>query len=388
MQIRACRVHIAGSASPEIPPELLRYGHALIESLVRILAQKGAVFLVGIGKEPRLEGKSEALPIIFDWTVISTVNSCLKSGIATPQSWQGKVLITVATQKTDEQIPVDRLQTWQELLARDAVQLDYIEPGWASGAVRRAHLAELGDILIILSGGEGVEHLAREYALKGKPVLPFDLDLGSSIGDGTGGASRLAGEILTHSDRFFRLSDPTSAGTLLTKMATKNGKSPVEQVTEAMVNLIEAIEPAKAFYVRLLAQDHDEYPAVENFFRNVVDPLIDELGYTKMEMGLSSVTHPWMNEQIFDSLHNCAIAVVDITTLRPDCLIELGYAWGRSRRVILTAKKGTTLPFDSKMFECYFWEDGIPDDLRLRQLKEYWHRNVNRPALVKPREII
>jgi hypothetical protein len=388
MQIRACRVHIAGSASANASPELLSYGHTLIGSLVRVLAEKGAVFSVGVGKEPRLQGKTEALPIVFDWTVISTINSCLKSGLTPLPSWQGKVLTTIATQKTDEQIPEDRREIWRELLARDAVQINYLEPGWASGAERRARLAELGDILIILSGGEGVEHLAREYAIRGKPVVPIDLDLGSSTGDGAGGASRLAKEIFAHPDRFFHLSEPTSAGTLLTLIATRNGKSPIAQVTQAMVNLIEAIFPPSAFYVRLLARDHQDYPEVENFFRNVVDSLISELGYTRIEMGLSSTTYPWINEQIFESLHNCAIAVVDLTALRPDCLIELGYTLGRSRRLILTAKEGTALPFDSKMLECYFWEGVIPDDLRTKQLKEYWQRNFNRPALVKPREII
>lgn len=388
MQIQGCRIHIAGSASPDITPELLRYGHTLIESLVQILVEKGASFLVGVGREPRMEGKPEALPIIFDWTVISTISNCLKSGVATPPSWQGKVLITVATQKTNEQIPEDRREVWQELLKRDAVQLEYIEPGWASGAVRRASLAELGDVLILLSGGEGVEHLAREYALKGKPILPIDLALGSSTGDGTGGASRLAGEMLAHPDRFFRLSRPSDAGTLLAKMATQSGKSPAEQVAKVMINLIEAIEPATAFYVRLLAREHSEYPVVEQFFRNVVDPLIHELGYAKTEMGLSDSTHAWINAQIFDNLHNCAVAVADLTGLRSDCLIELGYALGRSRRIILTAKKDTMLPFNSKMLECYFWEDGIADDVRLKQLKEYWHRNINRPPLVKPREIL
>jgi hypothetical protein len=120
----------------------------------------------------------------------------------------------------------------------------------------------------------------------------------------------------------------------------------------------------------------------------VVDPLIHELGYTKTEIGLSDTTYPWMNAQIFDNLHNCIVAVSDLTGLRSDCLIELGYALGRSRRIILTAKKGTELPFDSKMLECYFWEDGIADDVRLKQLKEYWYRNINRPPLVKPREIL
>lgn len=388
MQIRGCRIHIAGSASANISPELLRYGHDLIESLVRILSEKGAAFLVGVGKEPRLEGKSEALPIVFDWTAISTINRCLKSGTAIPPDWQGKVLITIATQKTNAQIPEDRREVWQELLKCGVVQLEYIEPGWASGAERRAHLAELGDVLILLSGGEGVEHLAREYALKGKPVLPIDLDLGSSARDGAGGAARLAGEMLAHPNRFFLLSHPSDAGALLASIATQNGKSPVGQVAKAMIKLIETIEPAMAFYVRLLARDHGEYPVVEQFFRNVVDPLINELGYTKKEMGLSDATHSWMNAEIFDNLHNCIVAVADLTGLRSNCFIELGYALGRSRRIILTAKKGTGLPFDSKMLECYFWEDGISDDVRLKQLKEYWQRNINRPPLVRPREIL
>lgn len=388
MQIQGCRIHIAGSARPDVSPDLLQYVHTLIEALVRILVGKGAKFLVGVGKEPRADGTSEALPIIFDWTVIATIGNCLKFGAATQLGWQGKVLITVITQKTDEQIPQDRREVWQELLARGAVHIEYIEPGWASGAVRRARMAEVGDVLIILSGGEGVEHLAREYALQGKPVLPIDLDLGSSTGDGTGGASRLAGKMLAHPERFFRLSCPSAAGELLTRLSTRGGHSPVEHVAQGIVDLIEAIEPPIAFYVRLLARDHSEYPEVERFFRNVVDPLVQELGYKKTEMGLSVSTHAWMNVQIFDTLHNCVIAIVDLTGLRPNCLIELGYALGRSRRIILTAKKGTSVPFDPKMLECYFWEDCMSDDERLSQLKEYWKRNANRPPLVEPREVL
>lgn len=388
MQVQGSRVHIAGSAKSDISPDLLQYGHTLIEALVRILVGKGVKFLVGVGKEPRLEGKQDALPTIFDWTVIATIVDCLKSGAATPMGWQGKILATIATQKTDKQIPDDRRGIWQEILGYGAVQVEYIEPGWASGAVRRSRMTDYGDVLIILSGGEGVEHLAREYALQDKPVIPIDLDLGSSTSDGTGGASRLSGEMLAHPDRFFRLSSPSATGELLTKLATRRGQSPVEQVAQGIVDLIEAIEPPRAFYGRLLAQDHNEYPEVERFFRNVVDPLIQELGYEKTEMGLSASTHAWMNVQIFDNLHNCVVAVVDLTGLRSDCLIELGYALGRSRRIILTAKKGTSLPFNSTMIECYFWEDKTPDDERLPQLKEYWIRNINRPPLVVPRGIL
>lgn len=388
MQLQGSRIHIAGSAKSDISTDLLRYGHVLIEKLVRILLGKGAKFLVGIGKEPHLEGKEDTLPIIFDWTVIATIVDCLKSGIAKPTSWQGEILTTVETQKLDERIPGDRRGIWQEIQGYGAVQVKYIEPGWASGAIRRARMTEFGDVLIILSGGEGVEHLAREYALQAKPVVPIDLDLGSSTGDGTGGASRLAGEMLAHPDRFFRLSNPSATGRLLAKLATRRGQSPADQVAQGIVDLIEAIEPPRAFYIRLLFQDHDEYLGVEHFFRKVVDPLIEELGYEKTEMGHSVSTHAWMNTQIFDYLHNCVLAVADLTGLRSDCLIELGYALGRSRRIILTAKKGTSLPFDSKMIECCFWEDNTPDDERLSQLKDYWRRNINRPPLVMPREIL
>ena len=44
------------------------------------------------------------------------------------------------------------------------------EPGWSAGAFRRQRLAQLGDILIGVSGGQGVEQLAIEYSSTGKPV--------------------------------------------------------------------------------------------------------------------------------------------------------------------------------------------------------------------------
>lgn len=388
MKIRGRRIHIAGSARADIDPQLLKYGHELIDALVKALAGKGANFLVGTGREPRTPSEPSGIPMIFDWTVIATVHDCLKSGHASPSNWQGRILATVATSKTHEQIPKNRRVLWEQLLAQDAVQIEYIEPGWASGAVRRIRMAELGDVLVILSGGEGVEHLAREYSFQGKPVLPFDVDLGSSTSDGSGGAARLAGEMRAHLQRFFRLPDPSIGGTLVTKMATHGCQVPVKQVAQAVVDLLEAMEPPTVFYVRLLNRDSPEYLAVERFFRNVVDPVVSRAGYQIAEMGLSPSDQAWMNVQIFSTLHNSALVVADLTGLRPDCLIELGYALGRARRIIFTAKKNTSLPFDPSMLECYFWEDQTPDDIRISELEAYWYRNFNRPPVVKPRGLL
>ena len=50
MQLLGQRIHIAGSTGSNTPVDRLRYGHALIEQLVRALAAEGAVFGIGVGK--------------------------------------------------------------------------------------------------------------------------------------------------------------------------------------------------------------------------------------------------------------------------------------------------------------------------------------------------
>jgi hypothetical protein len=68
--------------------------------------------------------------------------------------------------------------------------------------------------------------------------------------------------------------------------------------------------------------------------------------------------------------------------------MELGYALGRAKRVMLTAQAGTKLSFDSQPFECHFWEDSANDQPRVVSFETYWRRNMNRPPLVKPRGLL
>jgi hypothetical protein len=41
--------------------------------------------------------------------------------------------------------------------------------------------------MIGISGGQGVEQAAIEFSTHGKPVIPLDLNMGSSSNDGSGG---------------------------------------------------------------------------------------------------------------------------------------------------------------------------------------------------------
>jgi hypothetical protein len=386
MRLVGRRVHLAGSAAPSTSTEGLDYAHDVVRSIATELASRGATFVAQVGKEPRaVSGGEPGSAIIFDWTLLEVLGAALRDGSANAAGPTGKLLASVCTHKTEAQIPADRRPLWEEFLAADAVRVEHIEGDWTSGAVRRERQAQIGDVLIAVSGGEGVEHLAQLYAGNGKPVIPLDLNIGSSSGDGKGGASWLNKEALSHPDDFFRLADPSSGVAHLTAAGTRNGQTDATQVAQAVCRLLNALRGPEAFYVRLLNPKVDSFTRIEDFFRNVVDPVINELGYAKAEMGEVPADQAFMNVEIFDRIHHAAIAVVDLTGLRHNCMMELGYAFGRLKRVILTAEEGTDLPFDPGAIETHFWDPAADNKSRIARLLDYCGRTATRPPLVKPR---
>lgn len=244
MQIQGQRVHIAGSASQYTSPALLQYAHELIFELVKRLAAEGATFIVGVGKEPFSDPDiPPSLPIIFDWTVLAAIRESLETGTTEASSLGGRIVATAVTSKIDTQIPEARRELWEFLHEAEAIDVEFLSSGWSSGALRRQRMSRKGDILIAIGGGEGVEHLAEdEYLANAKPVIPLDLKIGSSCDDGSGGASRLAGEALAAPHRFVRISDTTLAGSLLSRLTTRQGQKTVGEVIQAVIRLIQAIE--------------------------------------------------------------------------------------------------------------------------------------------------
>jgi hypothetical protein len=142
--------------------------------------------------------------------------------------------------------------------------MEFLDPGWGSGAIRRQRQAQLADILIAISGGEGVEHLAQEFSSLGKQVLPLDLELGASCRDGSGGAPKLFREALKLPDPFFNVRAGESGPELLDRCAARACAITTSQVTGALLRLIDALVPPKAFYVRLLNKDLRHRKKLEN----------------------------------------------------------------------------------------------------------------------------
>ena len=386
MKLKGRRIHIVGSADPEGDEATLKYVHRLISELVGMLAAEGALFFIPFGREPRLKDRDDGPSITFDWTVAEAVHRALVSGQAQPTGPNGRLIATLATNKTDSQIPVERRHLYDDLRVRDAVLIEFLNPGWTAGGVRRQRSTRLGDILIGVSGGEGVEHLAVEYSSQGKPVIPLDINVGSSYRDGSGGASRLFNRALNEPSDFFRVVTSESASDLLDRTRTRDGATEVSKVVVAIVRLLNALVPPEVFYVRMLNDSLPEYASVERFFRNIVDPLIAELGYKPLQMGVGKNEFAWMNQAIFDSIHHSSVVLVDLTGVRPNCFMELGYALGNKQRVIVTARNDTEVSFDAFALEGFRWRDQEDTMIQIDCLRTHWERNITMPLLVRPKE--
>src|SRR5260370_25248570 len=208
MNLRGRRIHIVGSAALTSDEKKLLYAHALIRALAAGVGRCGANFVIPFGREPLLRDHSDGPSIIFDWTVAETVHELLQQGHALASGPNGRLIATLATSKTDANLPQSRRAIYEDLRSRKAISIEFLEPGWTAGAIQRQRLAQLGDILIGVSGGQGLEHLAIEYSTKAKSVIPLDLQLGSSSNDVSGGALCLSHRSLSHPYALFTASSP------------------------------------------------------------------------------------------------------------------------------------------------------------------------------------
>jgi hypothetical protein len=161
----------------------------------------------------------------------------------------------------------------------------FVPPGWNSGAIRRSRAAESADVMLALGGGEGVEHLAGEFLRRARPVIPLDLQVMGSTGDGTGGAGRLLREYLSAARPPYVLRDGSSPVSLLSRLLLKERQLEPVAVAAHVADILSQLQSPRAFFVRLLAADDPNFTAVEAYFRNVVDPVVADLGFEKFEMG-------------------------------------------------------------------------------------------------------
>jgi hypothetical protein len=375
--IHGRRIHIAGSISTDpaiASADDVEGAQKLVAGLVRALMRKGANFVVPVDAEPR---RADGQPVCFDWIVWQTIRDTLA---LRPPETPGPLAVGVLHHKTEEQIPADRVALWDELRNGPNVMLESAAH-WNMASKRMEAQARYGDILVTLGGTEGVTYLANLYHDAGRPVVPLDLAL---VREGEGSRRLNAwGMASSNSGKLFQLADGGNAHDWMNRIRFPARRT-VEQRIETLVDLIESLERPRAFAVRLLNDEHEEYAAVQDFFDNVVRPVVeDDLGYRLTIIdGRQAYEHAHVDQEIFAKLHRSALTIADLTGSRPNCFLELGYSLGRTLPTVVTARKGFDTPFDIMTFAGHHWKTSGEATERRRAFREHIEAVRNRPPLV------
>lgn len=377
------RIHITGSISSDVAEaaaeEVVR-AREIVGALVKDLLRKGACFVIPVDAEKkRLDG----LPICFDWLILDTIRNNLHTR---PADAPNPLVVAVKHHKNEDQIPEQFAGVWDELRCSALVQIESAAH-WNMNSKRMEAQARHGDILLALGGGEGVLFLANLYHDAGKPVIPLNLKLGPA----NTGALRLFEYGLSgkNAQRLFQTEVGTPPHSWLNRIEMPARKGVADGLRDLMA-LLEELIPPKAFVVRLLDPKHSDYNDVQNFFDTVVQPVIEnELGYKLMVVdGTQAYECARIDQEIFTKLHRSSVVIADITGLRPNCFLELGYAMGRGLPTMVLAKDGTEHPFDIHSFSAHHWKTTGGTEDRRREFLIHWAAIKSRPLLVPTEPLI
>ena len=377
MSLAGLRIHFAGSASALADADLLRLSHEFVSKFAALVIGSGGGFVLGAGSEPV---NSSGQPCIFDWTILETISTSPAQEQAWPTGRPGRFHV-VASQRGLDNIPTPRQATWQTCLARADFDLESITTGWRMGGEIRSKQLALGDILVTLGGGAGVEHLAELYSFEGRPVLPIRAELGAYSNDGNGGSSYLHARALANVSEFFALKENSgSAAGRLSRLVLDTTSDPATVAADTQ-KILDDLLPRLAFYIRLQDEADADFEAVEEFFRGVVDPILAG-SFTPYELGRTRPESAFMNVEIFERIATAGLVVADLTGVRPNCMMELGFALGRGRKVVVSAKKDTRLPFDEDKLPTFFWDAASPKDELASQFMSWMDIHVDMPPIV------
>ena len=103
----------------------------------------------------------------------------------------------------ESKIDDDNLKLLRDLQQRGVVKLLNIERELYTGGKYRKVMVDNADAMLAIGGGKGTYSAGDEMIERGKPVLPLDLQLGSTADDGAGAVANLHGDLAAEPCSFF-----------------------------------------------------------------------------------------------------------------------------------------------------------------------------------------
>jgi hypothetical protein len=371
-RINGQRFHIFGSASSKLSSEKLSYAHSLVKSLAWLILSRGASLVVQLGEEPIVTGTD--ISTTFDWDLLEQVVKIALERKIPHESIRGIPCIGVGFSDWKTRMPAHRADLIRIAIDLGVLEIVQLHETLHIGGVLRERQSFFGDILVTLGGGTGAYHMVELYRQKHKPIIPLDLSLDQQ--------KRLATEVLYSQalekpQSFFFYEPRNLATAALTNLSLKNSPS-TDDFNSLLLNFVENLAAPRAFFAHLMNNNFSEHELVRKFFENVVLPFIKTSGYSRFDPGLDSCDEPFLNVEIFRLIEESSLLVVDLTQLRQNCLIELGYGLGLGKKIIVTAIKCIHLPFDIEALPCHFWDPSQSPEKQNHDFENFVNINLNR----------
>lgn len=197
---------------------------------------------------------------------------------------------------------------------------------------------QLADAIILVGGFDGTYRAANWARIAKKPLLPITRFGGTAeqvYSEELGDFEVRYGGRLTRGD-YENLSQLNS---------------PLNSFAASVINLAEMARTSRSVFVIMsFAED----PQLLDFLETSKD-VCKKFSYVCERVDDASRV-PRILPEILKRMSSCAFAIVDLSVESPNVYYELGYAEGQGKPVIVTAKKGTTLPFDAKDIPVTFWD--------------------------------
>lgn len=193
------------------------------------------------------------------------------------------------------------------------------------------------DAVILVGGFEGTLRAANWARIARKPLLPFTA---------FGGAAE---QVYVQELNDFALK---YAG-LVERLEYEQLNSLKSDWTDHATDLIALAEKVAESRSVLVIMSYADRPDLEDAYATFC-AVAEELRY-KCERVTEENAADRILPEILERIRRAGFTIVDLTDLRPNVFYELGYADGLGKKVIVTAKEGTELPFDVKDIPTVFW---------------------------------
>jgi hypothetical protein len=225
------------------------------------------------------------------------------------------------------------------------------------------------DVVVLLGGFDGTFRAANWARIAKKPLLPF-----TAFG---GAAEKIyAQELNDFADKYGGRCEQLEYEQL------NSVKSDWDERATDLIALAEKVAESRSV---LVIMSYGGDPAVEDAFDSFVQ-VCEDLGYR-----CERVTQENAGERILPDIlariGQAAFAIVDLTDLKPNVFYELGYADGLGKKVVITAREGTALPFDVKDMPTILWSSQrqLKEDLRKRIISVVKPARASATARLGPR---